>query len=236
MNHEIAVVAHRGLRAQYPDNTLSGFLAAAAFSDAIELDVRRSADGKLVLAHDVLLGGLSVPDTSWAVLAELDLGDGHKPCLLDEALAAVPETPLMIEIKNNPGAPGFEPDHRLALEAATRARPGDTVTSFNWATVDVVRALFPDILTGLIVGVLGDIDEAVDHATRQGHQLVIPNVALLQTWDRSADVSGDPAIFVWGNHEIDLMGVGSEELVSLGVSGIITDDPRATRERLGREQ
>jgi glycerophosphoryl diester phosphodiesterase len=235
MNHQIAVVAHRGIRAQYPDNTLSGFLAAAAYSDAIELDVRRSADGKLVLSHDALLGGLSVSETSWSVLAELDLGDGHKPCLLDEAIAAVPDTPFMIEIKNNPGAPGFEPDHRLALEAATRARPGDSVTSFNWATADAVRASFPDVHTGLIVGVLGDIDETVDHAIQGGHELVIPNVALLQTWARSANASGDPAIYVWANNEKHLVGIGSVELVSLGVSGIITDDPRATRERLGRE-
>ena len=82
------VVGHRGWPRRFPDNTLTGFLAASAVADAIELDVRRSADGKLVLSHDPTLAGLVVSETPWSVLAELDLGDGHKPALLDEALAA----------------------------------------------------------------------------------------------------------------------------------------------------
>ena len=112
------VVGHRGWPRRFPDNTLTGFLAASAVADAIELDVRRSADGKLVLSHDPTVAGLVVSETPWSVLAELDLGDGHKPALLDEALAALPDTPVQLEVKNVPDQPGFEPDHRLALEAA----------------------------------------------------------------------------------------------------------------------
>lgn len=234
MNQKIDIVAHRGFRAEYPDNTLAAFLAADAWSDRIEVDVRRSADGKLVLAHDDFLGELPVARTPWSVLSEVDLGAGHKPCLLDEALAVMPNTPFLIEIKNNPGAPGFEPDHRLALEAATRARPNDIITSFNWATADAVHVGFPDVATGLIVGVLGDLDEAMDHATRNGHILVVPSIALVQTWEGPFVFHG-PAIYVWAADEAELVSIGHEELVSRGVSGIITDDPRATRERLGRE-
>ena len=55
-----AIVGHRGWPARFPDNTLAGFLAVTAVADAVELDVRRSADGKLVLAHDPILQGLEV--------------------------------------------------------------------------------------------------------------------------------------------------------------------------------
>ena len=100
MTNRVAVVGHRGWPTRFPDNTLSGLLAAADVVDAVEIDVRRSADGKLVLAHDPLLGGLVVSDTPWSTLMELDLGDGHHPILLDEALAALPGTPVQLEVKN----------------------------------------------------------------------------------------------------------------------------------------
>src|SRR5690606_14585398 len=128
-----------------PDNTLRGFLAAAEVADGVELDVRRSGDGKLVLSHDPWMKGLLVGQTSWSQLCELDLGDGHHPALLDEVLAALPETPVQLEVKNWPSDPGFEPDHRLALEAAERARPGDVVTGFNAETLEAVRRVFPEV-------------------------------------------------------------------------------------------
>ncbi|MDH3462835.1 MAG: glycerophosphodiester phosphodiesterase family protein, partial [Acidimicrobiia bacterium] len=59
------IIGHRGFPARFPDNTLAGFLAAALVGDGIEVDVRRSKDGKLVLSHDEVLGGHVVPETSW---------------------------------------------------------------------------------------------------------------------------------------------------------------------------
>lgn len=232
MSGDIAIVGHRGWRSRFPDNTLSGIIAAARICDAIEVDVRRSSDGKLVLAHDPDLGPFQVAVTPWSVLTEVELGSGHRPCLLDEALATVPETPLMIEIKNQPGSPGFEPDHRLGLEAAARARPRDTVTSFNWATVDAVSAVFPDLKTGLIVGILGNIEEAVSHASTLGHEYVVPNVRLFETREPDQSVSSDATLYVWASEEADFLPYTQDELVSRKVSGIITDDPVGTRDRL----
>ncbi len=233
MTVAIEVVGHRGWPARYPDNTLSGFLAVAPFCEGIEVDVRRSLDGKLVLAHDEHLGEHQVAETSWPMLGEVDLGGGYRPCLLDEALAAVPDRALMIEIKNNPWGAGFEPDHRLALEAASRAREGDVVTSFNWATADRVRKTFDNVRTGLIVGVLGNLAEAREHAVREGHDLVIPNIRILESPGAAVEsVGGGPKVFVWASDEMDLIAIELDELVSMGVSGIITDDPVATRHRL----
>jgi len=96
------VVGHRGWPARFPDNTLAGFMAAASVADAVELDVRRSADGKLVLSHDPSIGGLPVSSHQWQELLELDLGDGHRPALLDEVVAAVPNLAIQFEIKNSP--------------------------------------------------------------------------------------------------------------------------------------
>src|SRR2546425_6576457 len=48
-----AVVAHRGASATHPENTLESFEAAVeASADVVELDVRLTADGVLVVSHD----------------------------------------------------------------------------------------------------------------------------------------------------------------------------------------
>lgn len=50
---KVLLAAHRGDRAGYPENTLSAFRSALLLgADMIETDVRRCADGELVLIHD----------------------------------------------------------------------------------------------------------------------------------------------------------------------------------------
>ena len=216
-------IAHRGWPTRFPDNTLSGFLAASVIADAIELDVRRSLDGKLVLSHDPDLLGLIVSETPWSVLAELDLGGGHHPVLLDEALAAVPSTPVQIEIKNDPDEPGFERDHRLALEAADRARPGDLVTSFNPATVEAVRRVYEQVQTGLAVAGTGTLDQHVMYCVDAGHVALVPHHQMIrETLDLATREGID--LFPWTVNDPNRV----MELVEFGVSGIITDDPHLT--------
>jgi glycerophosphoryl diester phosphodiesterase len=213
------VIGHRGWPARFPGNTLAGFLAATSLVDGFELDVRRSSDGKLVLSHDPILASMEVAAHPWSVLAEADLGDGHRPALLDEVLSSIPTIPVQIEIKNDPIQPGYEPDHRLALEAAERARPGDVVTSFNWATAAAVRRVFPDVPTGIILSRHHDVHNAAEHCLDVGHQLLVPDYHLIDT--PVADYSAGLEVIPFTVNEADL----ANELVGLGVSGIITDDP-----------
>lgn len=49
----VAVISHRGEHLRHPENTLAAFAEAAQVgADYFELDVRKTADGKLVLMHD----------------------------------------------------------------------------------------------------------------------------------------------------------------------------------------
>ncbi|CAN5756142.1 hypothetical protein BH23ACT4_BH23ACT4_08950 [soil metagenome] len=230
MSRQISVIGHRGSRDRHPDNSLPGLIAAAAVCDAVEVDVRRSADGKLVLAHDPGIGGLPVATTPWSVLAEVDLGGGAKPCLLDEALAALAETPVLIEIKNAPGESGYEPDHRLALEAAAMSRPSDILISFNWATIDAVATTFPEALTGLNVGVLGGLDEAIARCREGGHKYLMPDADLVLA--SAEPLPGEVEVVVWSPRQVESDPQSLGELVSKGVWGIITDNPPNTIELL----
>lgn len=219
----VDIIGHRGWPARYPDNTLAGFLAVSDVATAVELDVRRSADGKLVLSHGPVLAGHLVHDTPWPVLSELDLGGGHHPALLDEVLAAIPDTPAQLEIKNDPADPGFEPDHRIALEAADRARPGDTVTSFNRDTLARVLREFPDLPTGLAIEIPTELDEAIDHCRNVGHVALVPMAPLV-----TGPAPDDIAFYPWTVND----GGMAVKLVQLGASGIITDDAATIGEAL----
>lgn len=68
MTRKIDIQGHRGARGLFPENTLEGFVAAAALGvKAFELDVGMTADGVLVVHHDPLLNPdiARRPDGRW---------------------------------------------------------------------------------------------------------------------------------------------------------------------------
>ncbi len=72
----IDIQGHRGARALFPENTLEGFVAAAALGvDAFELDVGMTADGVVVVSHDPALNPDITRDASGAWLARTRADD-----------------------------------------------------------------------------------------------------------------------------------------------------------------
>ena len=54
--HRPSIIAHRGAAAEAPENTMLAFdLGFELGADALELDIRRSLDGELVVIHDSTL-------------------------------------------------------------------------------------------------------------------------------------------------------------------------------------
>ncbi|QDT05514.1 Glycerophosphoryl diester phosphodiesterase [Rubripirellula lacrimiformis] len=74
------ISAHRGSSHDRPENTISAIeRAIEAGATAVEIDVRTSRDGKLVIMHDAKVdrttsGSGRVNDLTWAELAALDAG------------------------------------------------------------------------------------------------------------------------------------------------------------------
>lgn len=224
------VAGHRGWRTRFPDNTLAGLVAAGAEVGAVEVDVRRTGDGRLILSHDPVVGGMRVAETAWDELRSLDLGDGHRPCTLAEALAALPGVAVDLEVKNLPHEPGYEPDHRVAVETAGMARPGDVVTGFNWAAMDAVRREVPSVPTGLLVGREEDFDGAVRWAAGAGHGSVAPERRILLGRPERVEAcrAEGLAVVAWTVDD----PAEARWLAEAGVDAIITDDPGAIRRAL----
>lgn len=76
-------IGHRGAPREFPGNTLRGFLRAVELGCAmVECDVRRAADGEIVLAHDPEVTDASgrhwpIAEYTASELAHLDLGAGE---------------------------------------------------------------------------------------------------------------------------------------------------------------
>lgn len=120
------VIGHRGNRAYAPENTIESFAQAVALgADAIEFDIRLSADGIPVVHHDPTLtrttdGIGEIARTDFVKLKDLDAGAnftrdggqtwpyrgaGHRIPTFEEVIEAFPSTPLLIEIKDPLAAP-----------------------------------------------------------------------------------------------------------------------------------
>ncbi len=88
----VAVIAHRGEHLSHPENTLPAFREAITLgADFIEVDVRTSLDGILVLSHDATVdrrtnGHGEVSKLKFAELRKLDAGGGAMIPTFDEAL------------------------------------------------------------------------------------------------------------------------------------------------------
>jgi glycerophosphoryl diester phosphodiesterase len=145
-------VGHRGAKAYEPENTLRSFGKAIEFGvDAVELDVRRTKDDKIVVVHDANVGKTTNGE---GLVNELTLEEvkhfvtekGEKIPTLEEALDFLDKkVKILVELKET----GFEKKvlsliHEKGLEKNT------VIVSFIEEALRKVRELDNEIETGLI--------------------------------------------------------------------------------------
>jgi glycerophosphoryl diester phosphodiesterase len=117
------VIAHRGASGHRPENTLSAYaLAVEMGADMIEIDLHRTRDGSVVVAHDAELAGLGgegeIADATLEEVRALDAGEGQCVPLLSEVLDGfAARLPFNLELKASSRGP--YPDlERIAISAA----------------------------------------------------------------------------------------------------------------------
>ncbi len=160
--------AHRGLYdngGEAPENSLPAFAAAVEGGYAIELDIRLTADGEVVVFHDGSLErmcGLAMPVAALG-LAELKelrlLGSRERVPLLSEVLALVAgRAPILVELKT--GLPGARPDEvrslcRKAAELLDAYEGPYLVESFDYLALAWFREHRPQVMRGQLAMGLG---------------------------------------------------------------------------------
>jgi glycerophosphoryl diester phosphodiesterase len=137
------VIGHRGASALVTENTVEAFARARAdAADGVELDVRLTGDGRMVVFHDDDLTRLAgrpdrIDDTPFARLREARLSAGERIATLEEAYEAVgPELLVNVELKmERVGAPlRALVDAVVAVVARLEVGERTLVSSFNpWA-------------------------------------------------------------------------------------------------------
>jgi glycerophosphoryl diester phosphodiesterase len=219
------IIAHRGASRAAIENTVDAFaLAVAMGADGVELDVRRSRDGRLVVHHDAQIEGRGP-------IIDLDRRDlpSHIPDLHDALVACTGaggeiEITVNIEIKNDAAEPDFDETRsiaplvvRQALAVADAERW--LISSFDLAMVDAVVATGSGVATAwLVVDVPPD---AVDVVLGHGHRALHPWVGMLDRSTVDACHAAGIAVNTWTCDEPERM----RELIAWGVDGICTNVP-----------
>ena len=109
MKKKTLVLAHRGYRAKYPENTLLAFRKGfEAGADGLECDVQKTADGRYVIIHDGTIDRTAADGSKGNVgamtlesLKTADMGQGERIPELIEFLIHLPENAFInIELKD----------------------------------------------------------------------------------------------------------------------------------------
>ena len=238
------IIAHRGFKKKYPENTLAAFKAAMdAGVPMIELDVTLSRDRKLVVIHDATLerttnGHGPVPDYTLAELKQLDAGSWFHPDFADQRLPELSEVLELvkgrvitnIEIKSN----AYEPDH-----------PSDAIEKQVVELVKQNKALDAVLISSFNADILAQILELSD---RPALALISEKPAdgdTIKTCERLQTFSWHPDRAVLTHQQVQLMhdaGIrvfpynvdtlrAYRQMLAINVDGVITNNPLLAKKR-----
>ncbi|WP_425514228.1 glycerophosphodiester phosphodiesterase [Deinococcus aestuarii] len=211
------LLGHRGSPRQHRENTLPSFQAALdAGLDGVELDVRRLADGTLVVHHDeALFDGRRLADLTRAQLAP------HPVPTLEEVCAWAADTGalLNVELKYE----STRPDDRVPGTAELLRRhglgPSTIVSSFNPLFLAALRNAAPEVGRGFLFDRAPGLAPLI--AARLGVSALHPRRTLVTPALVEAARRRGWRVNVWTVNDPDL----ARRLVALGVDGLIGDVP-----------
>ena len=229
----VTVVAHRGAAGAAPENTLAAVRRAIEDgADWVEIDVQETLDGEIVVIHDsdfMKLAGnpLKVWDGTLAQVRDIDIGSWFAPEFSSERVPVLAEVlaevrgraRLVIELKYYGHDVQLE-QRVVDIVEQTGMVDDVAIMSLKYDGIQKLRELRPDWTAGLLsaksIGNLASLD--VDF-------LAVNTGMATPRFVRRAQDSGKQ-VFVWTVND----PVTISRMISLGVNGIITDEPAMARE------
>jgi glycerophosphoryl diester phosphodiesterase len=214
------IYAHRGYHRHAEENTIEAFLEARRVgAHGVELDVRRTVDGALVIHHDASIDGVgAICDVRLA-----DLPDSVAK--FEEAMDVLAGLPVNVEIKNIPGEAGYDPSGALVHQVVTALHegrwPGIIISSFDLATCEAVRNLDAEMPVGWLVDWRLDTAEALEQLAPRDLDAIHPYFARVEERHVIRAHELGLAMNVWTVNETEHIAA----MLALGVDTIITDNP-----------
>ena len=232
------VIAHRGGRANKPENTLAAFRNSTELGvDWLEFDVQRTKDGVLVVIHDVTVerttsGAGRVADLTFDELRRLDAGEGEQVPTFREVidLAKQAEVGILPEVKSPHLYPGIEAELLAEIEQADYlARTG--IQSFDHAILESVLAIKPQAQVCPLYG-LWKLSLRNPQVASAKTLCPMGEMVMLNPWMIRQAHSQGRQVYVWfGVIEHPLV---MRILLAMGVDGLMVDNPAALVKILGR--
>ena len=218
---DVLILGHRGA-AQLTENTIPSFAKALELgADGFELDVRKTADGQLIVVHGSVVGGLAVQSSTYEQLRKLPRGF-EVPLLKNVLEKFGQQAHLYIELK----APGFEQEAvDLVRESGNPTKT--LVLAFQPQTLTKVHELSPDLQLGFIYN--RTQDEELRHNCPI--DVLIPQFKLASRELIEEVHSEGLTVVPFTVNEVPEI----KRLLQLGVDGLITDYPEKVAKVIGRQ-
>lgn len=235
------LIGHRGARDRKLENSIEALnWAVAAGATAVEVDVRSTADGHLVLMHDADCGRTStdsrlIAESTLAELQEVDLANGERVPTLVEALdALLLKASIIVEVKIDGPIQVIDNERETArrvaalLESRRALGLPDSlyaVSSFDVLSLEVFAEHAPNLghQAALLTAANSTLEDAASTAIASGVQHLHPfYTSIFQSEDSLPEVLElVRSVTAWTVNDADDVA----RLARLGVMGSITDDP-----------
>jgi glycerophosphoryl diester phosphodiesterase len=215
------VIAHRGASADERENTLRAFERAVEVgADFVELDVQASAEGALVVFHDLDLDRLTPLRGPLRKRRLAELREHDIPTLEEVVELAHGRIGVMAELRS----PHLFRRHDLIGRTVALLGNDDVLLSFGRRTLQEARRRKPSLRVMQHVGYGVSIRAAADYAWAVGfHNPRVTRRGLA----RARRLGLETAVYTV--NDVRRM----RRLVAMGVGGIFTDRPAVLRELLG---
>ena len=231
------IFGHRGASAHAPENTISSFeLALVQGADAIELDVKLSSDGVVVVHHDDTVdrttnGTGRIKDLTLAELKTLDAGSffsekfkGEKIPTLEEVFEAVgTRTFINVELTNYKTRRDHLVETVSMLVKKHQMQKRVIFSSFFASNLSKASSYLPEVPRGLLAlkGFLGAWARSFGFVFGK-YQALHPYLSDMTQQEVSRVHRLNRRIHVWTVNQAEDM----RRLFGWGVDGIFTDDPQ----------
>lgn len=218
--YDFLLTGHRGYPSRFPENTISSIQGAISCgATAVEVDVRATTDGVLVLSHDPDLDRVSgnpivISEATFEELRAIRFGGEHIAALSEVAEAVKGRVSLDLDIK----MVGYA--RQMVQTISTHGDPGRTLfTSFFPDVVSEVKSVSSNCRTGIIEQ--GAFEDALEVAVGLKVESFLPETNDVNHDCMQSAKEAGVAIIPWSVDD----PATAATLFDLGVDGVITDDP-----------